>query len=125
MNIARNFLVTGVLYLLIGLVMGMYMGGSGDRSLTPVHAHINLLGFTLMVLFSVIYKVFPQMTGSGLAQLHFWLFQIGTLLLLVALFLMLGGFVPEATIGPVMSVTELIVLVSILIFSWNAYRHAV
>ena len=106
MNIARNFLVTGVLYLVVGLVMGMYMGGSGDRSLSPVHAHINLLGFTLMVLFAVTYKVFPQMAETGLARLHFWLFQVGTLLLLVALFLMLGGFVAEASIGPVMPVTE-------------------
>ena len=77
-----------------------------------------------MVLFAVVYKVFPQMAGSGLARLHFWLFQIGTLLLLIALFLMLGGFIPEETIGPVMPVTELLVLTSVAVFGWNAYRHA-
>ncbi len=125
MNIARNFLVIGVHYLLVGILFGMYMGGSGDHTLAPVHAHINLLGFTLMVLFAVIYKVFPEMTKSGLARLHFWLFQIGALIMMVALFLMTADIVPDETIGPVMPVAELFVLIGILIFGWNAFRHAV
>ena len=124
MNISRNFLVIGVLYLLVGLLMGMYMGGSGDHGLMPVHAHINLLGFTLMVLFALTYKVFPRMSETGLARLHFWLFQAGTLLLLIALFLMMAGFVPAETIGPLMPILELLVLVSILVFGWNAFRNA-
>ena len=125
MNIARNFLVTGVLYLLVGILVGMIMGGSGDHTMSPVHAHINLLGFTLMVLFSVTYKVFPEMSKSGLAAMHFWLFQIGVLIMLVALFVMTGSILPESMIGPVMPVSELIVLMSILIFGWNAFKHAV
>ena len=46
MDISRGFLVMGACYLLVGVLFGMYMGGSGDHSLAPVHAHINLLGFT-------------------------------------------------------------------------------
>ena len=62
MNISRGFLVIGSLYLLVGIVFGMYMGGTGDHSLAPLHAHINLLGFALMMIFGLVYRQFPEMT---------------------------------------------------------------
>jgi len=124
MNVARNFLLIGVLYLVVGIILGMYMGGSGDHTLTPVHAHINLLGFTLMVLFSLIYKVFSAMASNTSARVHFWAYQGGTLAMVCALFLMLGDFVPEATIGPVMPFAETAILIGVLAFGWNAYKNA-
>ncbi len=59
MNISRNFILAGVAYLLVGISFGIYMGSSGDHSYAPLHAHINLLGFTLMTVFGVLYRVFP------------------------------------------------------------------
>ena len=53
MNVSRNFLIVGSAFLIVGLVIGMYMGGSGDHSLAASHAHINLLGFVLSVLFAL------------------------------------------------------------------------
>jgi hypothetical protein len=44
MNVSRNFLMIGCLYLLFGILLGMYMGGAGDFSMASVHAHITLLG---------------------------------------------------------------------------------
>ncbi len=57
MNISHGFLVTGALYLLVGLAFGIHMGASGDHTRSPVHAHINLLGFTLMTLFGLAYRL--------------------------------------------------------------------
>ncbi len=48
MNIPRAFLVTGSLFLIVGIGLGIQMGASGDHSLMPVHAHINLLGFAVL-----------------------------------------------------------------------------
>ena len=83
MNISRGFLIIGSLYLLVGIGFGMYMGGSGDHTLAPVHAHINLLGFTLMTVFGLAYRVIPGLADGPLAQAHFWLHQAGALVLLV------------------------------------------
>lgn len=124
MNISRNFLVIGSLYLLVGILLGMYMGGSGDHALTPVHAHINLLGFTLMTLFGIVYRVVPALAGSGLAKAHFWLHQTGALVLLSLLFLMIGGFAAEASIGPFMPVPELAVLLGTAAFALNLWKNA-
>jgi hypothetical protein len=40
------------------------MGDSGDHSLMPVHAHINLLGFTLIVLFAMVYQGSTDNSGQ-------------------------------------------------------------
>ena len=42
MNISRGFLIIGCLYLIVGISFGIMMGGSGDTTMTPVHAHLNL-----------------------------------------------------------------------------------
>lgn len=124
MNISRMFLITGSLYLLVGIGFGMYMGGSGDHSLAPLHAHINLLGFTLMTLFGLGYRLIPGLADSGLAKGHFWLHQAGALILLIGLFLLMTGRVPEATIGPVFPFAELAVLLGALIWTVNLFRLA-
>ena len=91
MSISRNFLVMGAIYLLVGICFGMYMGASEDHTLAPVHAHINLLGFTLMTVFGLAYRVMPQMAEGSLAKAHFWLHQVGAFMLLVGLFLLMSG----------------------------------
>lgn len=124
MNISRNFLVIGSLYLLVGITLGMYMGGSGDHGLAPVHAHINLLGFTLMTLFGLAYRVVPELAASGLARAHFWLHQVGAIVLLVLLFLMMSGRVAETTVGPVLPVAEIAIFIGVASFALNLFRNA-
>ena len=124
MNVSRNFMVIGSLYILVGYPIGMYMGGSNDNALLPVHAHINLLGFTLMMIFGLVYRQFPEMAASGLAKVHFWLHQVGTLVLLVMLFLLFTGRISEAAMVPLAPILEVAILVGALCFAWNLYRNA-
>lgn len=124
MNISRGFLVMGAVYLVIGIVFGAYMGGSGDYTLAPVHAHINLLGFTLMTVFGLGYRLIPGLDQGTLPKLQFWLHQVGTLFLLLALFLMMTGMVAEASIGPVFPVLEGAILLGAVLWLVNVVRHA-
>lgn len=124
MNISRNFLVIGGLYLLLGITLGSYMGGSGDHSLSPVHAHINLLGFVLMTVFGLGYRLIPALAESGLARVHFWLHQIGAAVLLAGLFAMMSGMIAEESIGPVFPVAEIAVLAGVLCWVVNLIKRA-
>jgi len=124
MNVSRNFLVIGSLYLLIGILIGMYMGASQDHTMAPAHAHINLLGFTLMTVFGLAYRVFPALDGSMLARAHFWLHQVGALILLVMLFLLFSGRITEAAMMPLAPIAEVVVLLGTAIFAWNVYKNA-
>ncbi len=121
MNISRGFLVTGSLYLLVGIGFGMHMGASGDHSMAPVHAHINLLGFTLMTVFGLAYWLIPALTDGWMGKAHFWLHQIGALALLVGLALLISGRVAEASIGPVLMVSEILVALGALIWAANVW----
>lgn len=124
MNISRNFIVIGAIYLLVGIGFGAYMGGSGDHSLAPVHAHINLLGFTLMTVFGIGYRLIPGLAEGMLPKLHFWLHQVGALFLLLGLFLMMSGRVAEASIGPIFPVLEGAILLGAILWLVGVVRHA-
>lgn len=124
MNIPRAFLFLGSLFLVIGISLGMYMAASGDHTLYPVHAHINLLGFVVMSVFGLVYHLFPAMAATVLARVHFWLHLGGSLVLLVMLFLLLSGRVTEAAMVPLAPVAELAVLLGVLSFVYNLWRNA-
>lgn len=119
MVVSRSLMLVGTLFLLTGIPLGMYMGASGQMALAPVHAHINLLGFALMMVFGLVYRRFPAMAASPLARIHFWLHTVGTLGVAVMLFLLLSGRITEAGMVPVAPLTELAVLVGLMCFAWN------
>jgi len=123
MKIARSFVLAGSCYLVVGVVLGMYMGGSGDHAPAAAHAHINLLGFTLMTLFGLVYAQFPQMAANRMANLHFWLHLAGSLVLLVMLLMLTTGRIQEASMAPLAPIAELLILLGVLAFLWNAYRN--
>lgn len=124
MNISKGFLVAGAIYLLIGISLGGYMGASGDHTLTPVHAHINLLGFVLMTLFGLCYRLIPGLGEGTMPRVHFWLHQIGSLGLMIALTLLMTGKVAEATIGPVMPLLEGAILVGAILWLLGLLRKS-
>lgn len=124
MNISRGFLVMGAIYLVVGIVFGSYMGGSGDHSLAPVHAHINLLGFTLMTVFGIGYRLVPGLADGTLPKVHFWLHQVGSLFLLLGLYLMMSGTVDAASIGPIFPVLEGAILIGAVLWLVGVFRHA-
>lgn len=125
MNISRMFLCIGSLYLLVGIGFGIYMGASGNTTMIPLHAHLNLLGFVLMTLFGLVYRQFPAMAGNMLGTAHFWLHQIGAVVLLLLLFLLLSGQITEAAMVPAAPIAEVAVLLGIAAFALNLFRNAV
>ncbi|PZR00101.1 MAG: hypothetical protein DI533_05715 [Cereibacter sphaeroides] len=124
MNIARGFLVTAPIYLIVGFVIGGYMAGSQDHSLAPAHAHINLLGFTLMMAFGLFYAVFPAANDTRLAQVHFWLHQAGTLILSVLLVLLFSGRIAEPDMAPLAPISIIALLIGAVCFLINVIRFA-
>src|SRR5512141_1267059 len=70
---ATTWLKLSVVYLIAGIALGIAMGASQNFTLRPVHAHLNLLGWTTGALAGLIYAVFPAAAESRLARIHFWL----------------------------------------------------
>jgi hypothetical protein len=65
------FLLLATLLLLAGAGLGIKMGASEDFQLTPVHAHLNLVGWASLALFGLTYRAYPQLAQKRLALFHF------------------------------------------------------
>jgi hypothetical protein len=96
------------------------MGASGDHSLFPVHAHINLLGWVSMGLFTYVYDRYPELGGNRLARLHFWLYNLALPVMLAALTSMLKG---TASMQPVVGIFSIAVGVAVVIFALNVFLN--
>ena len=85
-NIDRWFLRIAVIYALVAMVLGIVMGISEDHTQTPTHAHLNLVGWVSMALYALVYRQYPAAAESRLAIPHFWVANIGAVLLTVGIY---------------------------------------
>ena len=114
------WLKLSVLYLIVGVGMGIAMGASQNFTLRPVHAHVNLLGFTTLALAGLIYSVFPDAGASKLAKIHFWLMNLALPVMMVSLALMLMG---NTAVLPALIVSEFMAAGAVLAFAANIFLN--
>lgn len=114
------WLKLAVVYLIVGVALGIAMGASEDFTLRPVHAHINLLGWATMALAGLIYSVFPAAGTGKLARIHFWLTNISLPVMSVALTLVLLG---SRQVIPVLAIAEVLAAGGILAFALNIFLN--
>ena len=81
-NVDRWFILIGLLYGTFGFAFGIWMGITRAFNYAHLHAHINLVGFTVMILFGLLYRAFPALAESKLAALHFIVFNTGAIIFL-------------------------------------------
>ena len=82
----RLYITTGFAWLIAGMVFGTWLGATENLQYSNSHAHANLLGFVISVLFGLIYRNWPALLSSRLAWPQFALFQIGSLVLVAGKF---------------------------------------
>ena len=114
------WLKLAVLYLIVGVAIGIMMGASQDFRLRPVHAHINLLGWATMALAGLVYSVYAEAGQSRLATIHFWLANISMPLMAGSLTMVLFG---NMALVPVLLVSEILAAAGILVFAANLFLN--
>lgn len=119
MNISNTFMRLGVLTLIGGMALGMWMGANQNFTLRPVHAHVNLLGFVAMMLFGLFYRAFPEAARSKLAIGHFTLYVLGFVVLVPALTVLVLG---NPAVAPILPLAETALVVSVLLFTVIVFR---
>ncbi len=81
MKTDRLYILAGFVWLIFGMVFGIYLGITDQLQFSNSHAHANLLGFVVSVLFGLIYRNWPSLLENRLAMLQFALYQIGAVVL--------------------------------------------
>ncbi|MBO8164243.1 MAG: cytochrome-c oxidase [Brevibacillus sp.] len=120
-NIGVPFIKASVVYFIIGVSMGMYMGITNHFSFTSAHAHINLLGWVSLALAGLIYKLNPAAGTSKMALVHFWLHMIGIPLLTFAM--VLFGMGQFEIGGPISGIGGILVISGVVVFAVNVFKH--
>lgn len=100
------------IYLIIGLLLGIYMDINLNFQMATVHAHINLLGWAALAISGLIYCVFPKAATSRLGIGHFWLHNIGLPVMIIGLYVEISGLakLPLIRIGGSMALLSIILL---------------
>jgi cytochrome c oxidase cbb3-type subunit 1 len=147
-----------IIYSLIGFSWGALMGGikswrnfvdysAHGHLIVLAHAHINLLGWVEMAIFSALYYIVPRLAGQGiysvkLVKVHFWMHNFGLIGMVV--FFTLAGLIggmpdnsasagadPDATervVSHLMAYTGIfgtLVLLANILWGYNLLRTAV
>lgn len=106
-----------LMYLVAGVALGIALGASRDFTLRPVHAHVNLLGWTTLALSGTIYLLFAQAGTTPLARVHFWLLNVALPIMMGSLCYML--LTSDINILPALVIAEIGAAVSILALTAN------
>ncbi len=114
------WLKLSVVYLMVGIAIGIAMGASHDFALRPVHAHLNLLGWTTLALAGLIYSTYPQAAASRLARAHFWLYNLALPPMMIALALLMKG---DQAAVPVLVGAQMVLAAGVLAFAANLFLN--
>ena len=117
---SSRLLRIAVLYWIVAVCWGIYMGATEDFTDVAVHAHLNLLGWVSLGLCGIVYALAPHLAETGLAKVHFWLHNIGLPLLMLGVWLIHHGR-PEIG-GPLAGIFSIVMGVGILGFGVNLWR---
>ena len=118
--IGARLLRISAIYLVLGLVLGLAMGITSNFSLTSVHAHILLLGWSAMAVSGIVYQVIPGCARNRLAVLHFWGHNLGLPVMMASLALQVYG---QKNAEPAIAASSMLVLVSLLLFAVNLFLN--
>src|SRR5690349_2108966 len=76
-QIDRAYMAIALVLLIVGELLGFYMGMKVDNTWRAMHIAILLPGFVTMALFAAIFRLWPTMKRGALAQVQFWLTFVG------------------------------------------------
>lgn len=123
MTLSNLFLRLAVIFAIVGIGLGAWMGGSGDHALMGVHAHINLLGWVSMFLYGLFYRVLPEAASGWAPRLHAFAAVLGFLIFMPALAVVLSGNRGLAGIAEIGLMTgPLLIMIGMILFAVIVFR---
>ena len=109
-----------VIYLSLGLFLGLGMAISGQFQLRAVHTHINLLGWVTLAIAGMVYCLFPRLGLSRLAHWHAWLHNLGLPMMMTGLSLYHLGY---REFEPLLGIGSVITVAGLVLFGTNVFSN--
>tara|TARA_R110000751_G_scaffold98096_4_gene190856 strand:- start:15779 stop:16156 length:378 start_codon:yes stop_codon:yes gene_type:complete len=120
----KKYVLTALGYGIAGLLLGIYMAASKNHGQLVTHAHIMLVGFVVSFIYAVIYKVWITEPVSTLFKAQYICHQVGSIVLVFALYCMYGGFLSGAILEPILAISSILVLLAMILMKVIYIKHA-
>ena len=109
-----------IVFLVIGIAMGLMMSISGNHNVIGAHAHVNLLGWATSALFGTYLALAPVKAAKRLAMIQFGVHVVGVVIMTGGLYFLLLG---NTGLVPVVAIGSLIVAASVLLFGYLVFSR--
>jgi uncharacterized membrane protein len=114
-------MVAAAVSALIGMAWGIQMSATGDHSLSPAHAHLNLLGWGSLAIFAVFYHLVPAAADSLLAKIQGGVAIVGLVLIVPGIVIALTQLGETlAKIGSVLTILSMLLFVVVILTKGRA-----
>ncbi|MEP1151259.1 MAG: TonB-dependent receptor [Balneola sp.] len=110
----RKFVLTGLIYAVIGILLGIFMAATHNHAQLVTHAHILLAGFVVSFIYGLCHKLWINNQVTTLSKLQFYFHQVGVALLSSGLFLLYGNYVTLEVIDPLLAISSFIFLTGMI-----------
>jgi hypothetical protein len=118
-DIDRNLMLVALSWLLVGTFFGLWMGATNSLGYVTIHVAMLLPGFVTLAVYSMIYRLWPELKSSRLATVQFWVSVIGQL------FAVIGTWHNLATGGIfIVAPASTAVIVAALLMTWQFWNSA-
>ena len=125
-RVTLGFVYSAMAFLLIGITIGfLFFLVPEIRRLNVVHAHLNLVGFVIFLIFGVAYHILPRFKGRPLysvrlAWWQLWLANIGLVGLLT--FIVVGVYQSIDGLRYIQAAFAVLLALSMYLFIYNILR---
>jgi FtsH-binding integral membrane protein len=109
-----------VLFVIAGMVWGLYMAISENHVTFPAHAHLNLLGWVSLFLFGLFYHLHPGIDRSRAALVQVWIWMAGVVIQTFGVGRVYTGHPSGEAFA---AAGSFIVLGAMILFAWLVYRR--
>lgn len=120
-RISEYYFRSAILFLIVGISIGIHMSISQNHNVIGAHAHINLLGWVTSALFGGYYALNPAKATGRLPVIQYVVYTLGVALMGLSLYLLLAG---NTALAPVVAVSSLIAFAGVLLFAWVIWAPA-
>jgi hypothetical protein len=119
-NIDRAYVTLALALLIIGTLLGLYMGIANDMRYRSVHITMVLPGFVTLAIYGFMFRLWPGMKAGPLAAAQFWLGALSTIGLVI------GSYLFVATGGIVfIALSSVVAILAVALLAWLFWTRSV
>jgi len=118
-QIDRAYVAIALALLIIGELLGFYMGMQNDMKWRTVHIIIVLVGFVTLGMFGALFRLWPAMKVGALASAQFYLTVIATAGII-------AGSILQVQSGSVvvLVISSAVMIVATVLLAWLFWERA-